>query len=82
MPHTPIRIHINRRTFEAERSPMTGLEILGLANYGPDYELYRLQGEGDKTGGTLVQHHENVSLSPGLHFRAIPGNANFGALDR
>ena len=71
-------IHLNRRRLEAPRSPMTGLEILGLGEYGGDYELYLLQGEGDPTGGEQVGHARAIELKNGLHFRAIPGNANFG----
>jgi hypothetical protein len=71
-------IHINRRRIEAPRSPMTGLEILALGDYGADYELYLLHGEGDPSGGRQVPHGEAVPLKNGLHFRAIPGNANFG----
>jgi hypothetical protein len=77
----PFRIHINRRLVEAPTSPMTGLAILELGDYGPDYDLYELQGEGDPTGGTKVDHTHEVDLKNGLHFRAIPGNANFGNAD-
>ncbi len=79
---TAIPIHINRRRYEAPKSPMSGLEILGLANYGADYELFQLQGEGDPSGGTPIPHDQEVEMKPGLHFRAIPGNANFGAIQR
>jgi hypothetical protein len=57
---------------------MTGLEILELGEYGGDYELYLLQGEGDPTGGQRIAHDRQVDLKDGMHFRAIPGNANFG----
>ena len=35
-------------------------------------------GEGDRTGGTPIGLDQEVQLHPGEHFRAIPGNRNFG----
>jgi hypothetical protein len=74
----PFHIAINRRRFEAPETPMSGSEILALASYGADYELYLLKGEGDPTGGQLVAPDEKIAMKNGMHFRAIPGNANFG----
>jgi hypothetical protein len=82
MPQPPFHLHLNRREVVASETPMTGLEILGLGDYGADYELYLLQGEGDPTGGELITHDRELGLKNGLHFRAIPGNANFGSRDR
>jgi len=73
-----VRIHINRRLFDAPSARLTGTEILQLAGYGSDYELYLLHGEGDPTGGVLVAPDATLELKNGQHFRAIPGNANFG----
>jgi hypothetical protein len=78
MAKPPFKIHLNRRLIEAPRTPMTGTEILALGGYGPEYELYQLEGEGDPSGGTAIAHDTAVALKNGLHFRAIPGNANFG----
>jgi hypothetical protein len=74
----PFKIHLNRRLLEAPSSPMAGSAILALGGYGTEYELYELNGEGDPTGGVLVAPDAEVQLKNGLHFRAIPGNANFG----
>ena len=74
----PFHIFLNRRKVEASSSPLTGLQILALGGYGQDYDLYKLQGEGDPTGGVKVDHEEPIEIQNGLHFRAIPGNANFG----
>lgn len=82
MPKSPFHLHLNRREVEARETPMTGLEILALGDYGADYELYLLQGEGDPTGGELISHERRLELKNGLHFRAIPGNANFGSRNR
>ena len=82
MSKPPFHLHLNRRGVAALQTPMSGLEILGLGDYGSDYELYLLQGEGDPTGGELIAHGRALDLKSGLHFRAIPGNANFGYRDR
>jgi hypothetical protein len=78
MAHPPFKIFLNRRPVEAPSSPMTGAAILGLGGYGSEYELYELQGEGDPTGGVQIVQGAELPLKDGLHFRAIPGNANFG----
>ncbi|MBA3734965.1 MAG: multiubiquitin domain-containing protein [Actinobacteria bacterium] len=77
-----IHIHINRRPISTEAATLTGDQILGLGDYGNDYDLYLLQGEGDPTGGRKVEPSESVALKNGMHFRAIPNNANFGAGSR
>lgn len=73
-----IPIFINRAKHEAPREAITGREILELAAFGEDHDLFLLQGEGDSTGGTPIGLDEQVQLKPGMHFRAIPGNRNFG----
>lgn len=73
-----IPIFINRRRYEAESRTMTGRQILALAGFGDDHDLFVLQGEGDRTGGTPVGLDQTVDLHEGEHFRAIPGNRNFG----
>ena len=78
MAKPPFRVHLNRRSYEAPKTPMTGLEILALGEYGPDHLLFELHGEGDPTGGDPVGNDQEVEIRNGLHFRAIPGNANFG----
>lgn len=71
-------IFINRKQFEAPDGPLSGHQILALAGLGDDHDLYLLQGEGDPTGGTPIGLDQIVQIKPGLHFRAIPGNRNFG----
>lgn len=73
-----IPIFINRIEYKVPRETMTGREILGLAGFGDDHDLFLLQGEGDPTGGTPIGLDQEVELKPGMHFRAIPGNRNFG----
>jgi hypothetical protein len=71
-------IHINSRRFEAPRSPMSVLELHELAGYDASYILFRLQGEGDPSGGEQLANDSSIELKNGLHFRGIPSNANFG----
>ena len=72
-------IFVNRQKFEAPNEEMTGAEILALAGLGNDHDLFLLQGEGDATGGTPIGLDQTVEVKPGSHYRAIPGNRNFGA---
>jgi hypothetical protein len=73
-----IHIFINRRKYTAPANEMTGRAIMQLAGLGDDHDLFALQGEGDPTGGTPVGLDQEVALREGEHFRAIPGNRNFG----
>lgn len=73
-----IQIFVNRLKREAPQEQMTGAEILALADFGNDHDLFKLQGEGDRTGGTQIAPTETVDVKSGDHFRAIPGNRNFG----
>lgn len=74
-----IHVFINRRRVELPSSPQTGEQILNAGDYGPDYNLFVLKGEGDPSGGVQIDRSESIEVKNGMHFRAIPGNANFGA---
>lgn len=71
-------IFINRREIAVAGGNMTGEQILNAGEYGPDYNLFLLRGEGDPSGGAPVGREESLDVKNGMHFRAIPGNANFG----
>jgi hypothetical protein len=71
-------IFINRTKYEAPAQSLSGAEILALAGFGTDHDLFLLQGEGDPTGGTPIGLEQKIDVKPGEHFRAIPGNRNFG----
>ncbi len=71
-------IFVNREKRETEAPQLLGRQILELAGFGPDHDLFLLQGEGDRTGGTPVGLDQDVAIKSGMHYRAIPGNRNFG----
>ena len=74
-------IFVNRTKYEATRESLSGREILAIAGFGPDHDLFLLQGEGDPTGGTPIGLDQSIEVKPGQHYRAIPGNRNFGHSD-
>ena len=71
-------IFINRRKIDVAGGNMTGEQILGAGEYGAGYNLFLLQGEGDPSGGAPVGRDQSLDVKNGMHFRAIPGNPNFG----
>jgi hypothetical protein len=78
-PSHEIHIFVNRRKIEIDSAELTGEQILAKAGFvGKEWDLLRLQGEGDPTGGTLVMWDQVITLKNGEHFRVIPGNRTFG----
>lgn len=75
----PIHVFINRREIDLPSSPLTAEQILAAGDYGPDYDLFLLHGEGDPSGGIRLERAESVDVKNGMHFRAIPRNATFGS---
>lgn len=74
-----IHVTVNRKKVELFRDRMTGAELLEAAGFeGDEWDLLELQGEGDPTGGRLVESAEALVLKNGEHFRVIPGNRTFG----
>lgn len=71
-------IFVNRTKYETSAHQLTGLQILELAGFGNDHDLFFLQGEGDPSGGTPIGLDQAIEIKPGMHFRAIPANRNFG----
>lgn len=74
-------IFVNRKKVEASAENMTGRDVLALAGFADDHDLFLLQGEGDPTGGSPVGLDQSIVVKPGTHFRAIPSNRNFGSDD-
>lgn len=73
-----VHVFINRREIELPGGAETGEQVLVAGDYGPDYNLFLLKGEGDPTGGVQIDRTQTIEVKDGMHFRAIPGNANFG----
>lgn len=63
-------IHIDRKQFKVDRSPITGAEIRQLAGLGADVDLY-LEETGDAED-RLIADDEPVDLRNGLHFFSTP----------
>ncbi len=72
-------VHVNRRKLVVEEDPVDGGRLVELAGFeGTGWDLLRLQGEGDPTGGELILAATNLDLKNGEHFRIIPGDRTFG----
>ena len=77
---TTIHVFVNRRKLELETDELTGAELLERAGFeGQAWDLLRLQGEGDPSGGQLLMFNQTLTLKNGEHFRVLPGNRTFGA---
>lgn len=79
MTDTAIHVVINRRVIALPGSPITAELILLAGDYGPDYELFQLRDEHDASGGAKLERAQSIEVENGMQFRAIPGNAMFGA---
>lgn len=78
-PKTEVEIFVNRRKFELTVTELTGAELLQNTGFaGQAWDLLKLNGEGDPTGGDLILANQSVELKDGDHFRVIPGNRTFG----
>jgi hypothetical protein len=73
-------VFVNRRKVELDQEELTGEQLLTKAGFtGNQWDLLRLQGEGDPTGGELIMFNQLIKVKNGEHFRVIPGNRTFGA---
>lgn len=77
---TKVEVFVNRRKLELHQTEITGAGLLEAAGFqGQGWDLFKLHGEGDPTGGELVQATDVIRLENGERFRVIPGNRTFGA---
>ncbi len=75
-----IHVFVNRRKLDLTDDQMTAAELLGAAGFeGEGWDLLRLQGEGDPSGGDPIMATDVLKLKNGDRFRVIPGNRTFGA---
>ena len=79
-PKVGVHVFVNRKKLDLDVETISGADLLLKAGFeGTGWDLLRLQGEGDPTGGTVVLATEILSIRNGEHFRVIPGNRTFGA---
>ena len=77
---TTVEVFVNRRRLELHQIEITGAGLLEAAGFqGQSWDLFKLHGEGDPTGGDLIQAADIINLKNGDRFRVIPGNRTFGA---
>ena len=75
-----IHVFVNLQKIEFTSEQITGAQLLEAAGFtGGQWDLYLLKGEGDPTGGTLIQSNQTLDLKNGEHFRVIPVNRTFGS---
>ncbi len=78
-PTTKIHVFVNRRKIDLEADELTGEQLLRAAGFeGNQWDLLRLQGEGDPSGGEVIMFNQTIKVKNGDHFRVIPGNRTFG----
>jgi hypothetical protein len=75
-----VHVFVNRRKLEVDDAELNGEQLLRLAGFaGNEWDLLRLQGEGDPTGGEVILFNQTITVKNGDHFRVIPGNRTFGS---
>jgi hypothetical protein len=75
-----MHVFVNRKKLELASENLTGEELIRAAAFaGNEWDLLKLQGEGDPTGGDLIMFNQPITVKNGDHFRVIPGNRTFGA---
>ena len=63
-------IHVDRKKYDLDDSPLTGAEIRQLAGLGSDVDLYLEQhGEADDR---VISDGDSVDLKNGMHFFSTP----------
>ena len=78
---TKVEVHVfvNRKKIELDTNLTTGAELLRVAGFeGQQWDLLKLKGEGDPTGGEIILANQELHLENGDRFRVIPGNRTFG----
>jgi hypothetical protein len=75
----PIFVFVNRKKVNLESAELSGEALVRAAEFeGNQWDLLRLQGEGDPSGGEVVLFNQIITVKNGDHFRVIPGNRTFG----
>ena len=74
--HGGIHVFVNNRKVNVPSNNITGGQLLRLAGFSEaeHWDLYRLQGENDTSGGTIVAAGEMLTVKDGDWFRVIEGH--------
>jgi hypothetical protein len=79
-PEAGIHVFVNRKRVDFDAADVTGAQLLDKSEFeGQGWDILKLQGEGDPTGGELILATDQLHLKNGDRFRVIPGNRTFGA---
>lgn len=79
-PKTKLHVFVNRQKLDLDTDEITREDLMAAAGFASEgHDIFRLQGEGDPSGGTLVAANETLQLKNGDRFRIIPGNLTFGS---
>lgn len=79
-PVSKVNVFVNRRKIELRDDEMTAAQFLETAGFeGNRWELFRLRGEHDPSGGDPIPAGEILRLKNGDRFRVIPGDRTFGS---
>ena len=74
--HLPIKIHIDKKLFDAPKTPMTGTELKTLGGIGAGLDLFqKIPGKDDK----LIKDNDPVDLKNGDQFYSAPSSLNPGS---
>lgn len=76
MVHIGIHVFVNNRKVRLKNSRITGYELLRQSGFSEaeHWNLYRLQGENDLSGGRLVGCDEVLEVRDGDWFRVTEGH--------
>lgn len=74
-----VKVHVNKRLVEVPEGTSTIEQLLRIAGYDPSLQEVRLlQGEGDVSGGALLEMATAFVFESGQHFRVLPVDRNLG----
>lgn len=74
-----VKVHVNKRLVEVPEGTSTIEQLLQIAGYDPTLQEVRLlQGEGDVSGGVLLDMAAVFVFENGQHFRVLPTDRNLG----
>jgi hypothetical protein len=74
--HQPIKIHIDKKLYDAPKDVMTGAELKKLGEVKTDRDLFmKVPGKDDR----LIKDGDSVQLKNGDQFYSAPSSLNPGA---